>query len=65
MATVIEIEDKKVEHLSEYAEKVMKYGKKLMQCLEEIEESKYGERRGRMRYRHEEEEDFEDYPRYR
>jgi Asp-tRNA(Asn)/Glu-tRNA(Gln) amidotransferase C subunit len=61
MATIIEIEDKKVEHLSEYAEKVMKYGKKMMECLEEIEEHKYGNRK-RMRMR---EDEFEDYPRYR
>jgi len=62
MATIIEIEDKKVEHLSEYAEKVMKYGKKMMECLEEIEEHKYDNRK-RMRMRDEDE--FEDYPRYR
>ena len=36
MATIIEVQDQKIEHLSEYAEKVLKYGGKLMQCLEEI-----------------------------
>ena len=46
MATIIEVQDQKIEHLSEYAEKVLKYGGKLMQCLEEISsKSTYGERR--------------------
>lgn len=36
MATIIEVQDQKIEHLSEYAEKVLKYGGKLMQCLEDI-----------------------------
>jgi len=57
---IIEIEENKIEHLSEYAEKVMKYGKKMMQCLEELSEHKYGERRGRVGMRYE-----EDYERYR
>ena len=35
MATIIEIQDSKFEHLSGYAEKVVKYGKKLMECLSE------------------------------
>lgn len=73
MATIIEVQDSKIEHLSEYADKVMKYGKKLMECLDEIgSKGDYSERygnRGRygMRYgsdhkmnRFEEEE----YPRY-
>jgi hypothetical protein len=37
MATIIEVQDSKIEHLSEYADKVMKYGKKLMECLDEID----------------------------
>ena len=62
MATIIEMEDKKVEHLSECAEKVMHYGKKMLECLEEIEEQhKYGNRK-RMKMRQDE---YEDYPRYR
>lgn len=45
MATIIEVQDQKMEHLSDYAEKVLKYGGKLMQCLEEItSESGYAER---------------------
>lgn len=46
MATIIEVQDQKIEHLSEYAEKVLKYGGKLMQCLEEISsKSTYNEKR--------------------
>jgi hypothetical protein len=36
MATIIEVQDSKIEHLTEYAEKVAKYGKKMMECLEEV-----------------------------
>ena len=48
MATIIEIQEGKLHNLSEYAEKVLKYGGKLMQCLEDLEEgkSKYNEYRG-------------------
>ena len=47
MATIIEVQDSKIEHLSEYAEKVMKYGKKLMECLDEIDSKDgYSERQG-------------------
>ena len=68
MATIIEIQDTKFEHLSEYAEKVAKYGKKLMECLSEVEKSSYGDRygnrsRGRYGMRYEDYEDKE-YPRY-
>ena len=57
MATIIEIKEDKLQHLSEYAEKVLRYGGKLMQCLEDLEgKSKYDEYRGvdyrgGMRYR--------------
>ena len=52
MATIIEMKEGKLEHLSEYAEKVLRYGGKLMQCIEELEEkSKYDEYRG-VDYRH-------------
>lgn len=48
MATIIEVQDSKVENLSEYAEKVMKYGKKMMECLEDIgEKGSFSERYGR------------------
>lgn len=47
MATIIEVQDSKIQHLSDYAEKVLHYGGKLMQCLEGLEESsKYHEYRG-------------------
>ena len=52
MATIIEIQDSKLQSLPEYAEKVLRYGGKLMQCLEEVEgKSKYHEYRG-VSYRH-------------
>lgn len=75
MATIIEVQDSKFEHISEYAEKVAKYGKKLVECLEEVGEGQYGDRYGnrggmRSRYgsdryamRHEDWEEKE-YPRY-
>ena len=77
MATIIEVQDSKIEHLTEYAEKVAKYGKKLVECLEEVGGSQYGDRYGnrggygmRGRYgsdrygmRHEDWEEKE-YPRY-
>ena len=54
MATIIEIEHDKIQNLSEYTEKVLRYGGKLMQCLEEIEgKSKYNEYYGHERKRHE------------
>jgi hypothetical protein len=47
MATIIEMKEGKLEHLSEYAEKILRYGGKLMQCLEDLEgKSKYEEYRG-------------------
>ncbi len=73
MATIIEVQDSKIEHLSEYADKVMKYGKKLMECLDEIDsKGDYSERygnRGRygMRYgsdRKMNKFEEEEYPRY-
>ena len=52
MATIIEIQDTKLQNLSEYAEKVLRYGGKLMQCLEDLEgKSSYNEYRG-VDYRH-------------
>jgi hypothetical protein len=54
MATIIEIQEGKLQHLTDYAEKVLRYGGKLMQCIEELEgKSKFDEYRGvrgRMRY---------------
>ena len=52
---VIEISEKKRNKMADYAEKMLRYGGKLMQCLDELdEESEMGERdddtgyRGRM-----------------
>lgn len=52
---MIEIEDSKVEKMSDYAEKMLKYGGKLMQCIEEISEGRSG-----MGQRYEDD-DYDDY----
>lgn len=49
MATIIEISDSKFDEMAEHAEKVMRHGKKLMECFEELCESGMGERGGYMR----------------
>lgn len=50
---MIQIEESKLDKMSEYAEKMLKYGGKLMSCIEEMsEEGGMGER-GRMNYRDE------------
>ena len=60
MATIIEIQENKLENLTECAEKMLRYGGKLMSCLEELHRNKgYNEKYGR-RYDREE----EDYHRY-
>lgn len=41
---VIKIEEGKVDKMSDYAEKMLKYGGKLMACIEELSEGGYGER---------------------
>lgn len=42
---MIEISDSKAEELAEHAKKVLKHGKKLYECIEELaEESSMGER---------------------
>jgi hypothetical protein len=71
MATIIEVQDSKVEHLAEYAEKVMKYGKKMMECLEEMSEKgsysdryrgsysdRYGNRYGSEKHKPERDEEY-------
>jgi hypothetical protein len=67
MATIIEIQDTKLQHLSEYAEKVLRYGGKLMQCLEDLEgKSKYNEYHGTdpRRYEKDRWDNERTYPRY-
>ena len=76
MAPIIEVQDSKIDHLSEYAEKVVKYGKHLLECLDEMSESHgehYAERYGKGRrggFRHDpDQEDWRkpydrSYPRY-
>lgn len=38
MATIVEVENSKIEVLSEYLEKMLKYGGKAMSCLERLKE---------------------------
>ena len=70
MATIIEIQESKMDHLAEYAEKVVKYGKQLLECIDDISGEKYDERYGKGRrssYRHDPEWDEPrkpEYPRY-
>ena len=75
MATIIEVQESKLDHISEYAEKVVKYGKHLLECLEEVSEGGseyYAERYGKGRrggFRHDPDRDdmrskMYDYPRY-
>ena len=70
MATIIEIQESKMDHLVEYAEKVVKYGKQLLECIDGISGEKYDERYGKGRrsgYRHDPEWDEPrkpEYPRY-
>lgn len=56
-------EEKTVGKMSECAEKILHYGGKLMQCLEEMDGDRYGERH-RMGYRDEEDDDMMPYSRY-
>ena len=56
MATIIEIQEDKLQNLADYTEKVLHYGGKLMQCIEDMEhKSKYNEYYGRERKPHEKE----------
>jgi hypothetical protein len=36
MATIIEVQDTKLDNLSEYVEKMINYGGKVMHCIEEM-----------------------------
>ena len=72
MATIIEIQESKLDHISEYAEKVVKYGKQLLECLEGVGSGEhYSERYGsRRQYGFRQHEDDmrkpyeKEYPRY-
>ena len=41
---IIKISESKKDKMSEYAEKMLRYGGKLMQCLDELDEGSMGER---------------------
>lgn len=48
---MIQIEEHKADELKEHAKKMLKHGKKLYECIEELcEESSIGERGGYSRY---------------
>ena len=51
---MVEISENKVEKMSDYAEKMLRYGGKLMQCLAELSE---GESMGQREY---DEDDYDD-----
>lgn len=70
MATIIEVQESKIDHISDYAEKVVKYGKQLLECIDDLSGEKYAERYGRGKrpgFRHDPEWDDmkrPEYPRY-
>lgn len=43
---MIEISESKVGKMADYAEKMLRYGGKLMQCIDELEGNEFGERSG-------------------
>lgn len=63
MATIIEVQDTKLENLSECVEKMLGYGNKVMRCIESMQSNDYSEKYGRRRYPREEYRD-PDYNRY-
>lgn len=44
MGAIIEITDDKVEGLAEHAKKILKHGRELYECIEELAEESMGER---------------------
>ena len=63
MATIIEVQDTKLDNLSESVENMINYGGKVMRCIEEMQSKDYHEKYGRRRYPREEYRDL-DYNRY-
>lgn len=63
MATIIEVQDTKLENLSECVEKMLSYGNKVMRCIEGMQSNDYSEKYGRRRYPKEDYRD-PDYNRY-
>ena len=63
---IIEITETKVDKMAEYAEEMLRYGGKLMQCIDDLgsedygERGRYGSRGGSMNYRDDEEWDSDD-----
>lgn len=46
MGYMIEVSDEKVDGLAEHAKKILKHGRELYKCIEEIAEDSMGERGG-------------------
>lgn len=63
MATIIEVQDSKLENLLEYTEKMLTYGSKLMKCLENMKDNEEKYERRYRKYPREEYTDSE-YSRY-
>ena len=54
MATIIEVQNAKIEHLMDYAEKLIKYSHKMKECLEaidELSENRYMEQYGQRKHK--------------
>lgn len=47
MATIIEVQETKLEDLTECVERMLTYGSKVMDCIEEMQHSKEDTRRSR------------------
>lgn len=57
---IIRIEESKYDKMSEYAEKMLKYGGKLMHCIEEMREGRGYDDFGMREYDRTEERDYDD-----
>lgn len=67
MATIVEIQNKKIECLSEYAEKLVKYSHKILECLEDIDdlsEERYLESYAKRKHDKMKDRDCDEYIRY-
>lgn len=64
MTTIVEIENSKLEDLSEYVEKMLKYGGKVMACIEHLKEEQEELHERSRRKRSVKDHDDEEYLRY-
>lgn len=66
MNFIVEITEDKFSELTENAEKMLRYGGKVMSCLDSIKRERYGERSPMPDYRNQRHEsEHDDYPDYR